>query len=79
MKAPVGASVKLYIDTRNEINIGDEIVTRSGRRYLVTHVRQQTRGIHVGRWHLRCTVLANDAIHDDPDACVHTLFWYSRG
>lgn len=79
MKAPVGADVGLYMDTAREINIGDEIVTRSGRRYLVTSVRQQLRGKAIGRWHLRCTILAPDAVHDDPDARVHMLFWYSRG
>lgn len=79
MKAPVGAQVGLYMDSLRTINVGDEVVTRTGRRYLVDNARRQAKGKHAGRQHLRCTVLAPDAIHDDPDAVVHTVYWYSRG
>lgn len=75
---PPGSEVGLFMDTRNDIDVGDEIVTRTGRRYLVVKTRRQQRGAHVGRWHLRCVVRERDAIHDDPDARVHMLWWYSR-
>src|SRR4051794_18911241 len=69
VKAPVGAEVGLYIDHRGTVDVGDEIETRSGRRYLVVKTRQQTRGQNIGRWHLRCVVLAPDA-ERDPDSRV---------
>ena len=77
MKAAVGAEVGLYIDHRGEVEVGDEIVTRSGRRDLVVQHRVQVKGIHAGRHHLRCVVLAPDA-ERDPDSRVITIWWYSR-
>ena len=75
--APPGSLVKIYMDTNREIEPGDEIQTRSGRRYEVEGVRIQTRGNHVGRKHLEVRVLAEDHPRD-PDAVVHVLWWYAR-
>lgn len=81
MKAPAGAEVGLYMDTRREIFVGDEIRTPTGRRYLVVRNRIQDRGKHLGRQHLRAVVLADDAPHAydrDPDATTHCVVWYKR-
>lgn len=76
--APPGAEVGLYWDGAGPIDVGDELVTTgTGRRYLIVAARRQTRGAHLGRWHLRAVVLAPDAPRD-PDARVHRVAWYRR-
>lgn len=75
---PPGSVVGLTFDTPRDVALGDEIVTFTGRRYLVVAVRRQTRGMHIGRWHLRCQVLEKDFVHGDSDAYVHTIRWYPR-
>lgn len=88
MTAPIGAVVSLYVDLVARVGAGDIIETESGRRYRVLVVREQTRGKHIGRQHLRCLVV--DAAVE-PDAmvyagqdgetragCVHTIRWYVR-
>ena len=77
MKAPPGRIVSLYMDTLRTIEVGDEIETRSGRRYEVQSVRVQSRGKHVGRKHLMALVLDPDHPRD-PDVTIHALWWYSR-
>lgn len=77
VKAAPGAVVGLYMDTARELEVGDEIHTRSGRRYEIASVRRQERGKHIGRWHLRCLVLAPDH-PTDPDVAVHSIWWYPR-
>lgn len=77
MKAPAGAVVSLYMDTLRLMEVGDEVRTRSGRRYEVVGLRRQERGKHKGRWHIQARVLPVE--HPlDPDVTVHTLWWYSR-
>lgn len=76
--APPGAEVRLTWDGSAYCELGDELVTATtGRRYLVVGLRQQTKGIHAGRWHLRCIVLAPDHPRD-PDSTVHRIAWYPR-
>lgn len=76
--AAPGREVGLYLDTRMPLDVGDEVVTaKTGRRYLVVKIRVQQRGVHVGRKHLRCVVLAPDAPRD-PDSRVVRISWYAR-
>ncbi len=77
MIAPAGAIVGLYYDGGVPVAVGDAIVTRSGRAYLVVEARRQERGKHVGRWHLRCEVL-EDTPGEGFAARVHPLRWYKR-
>jgi len=73
--AAPGSIVGIYYDARREVAPGDAIVTGTGRTYLVIQARRQTRGAHVGRWHLRC------AVADGPPPAgtrVHPLRWYRR-
>ena len=65
------------MDTLRTLEVGDEIQTRSGRRYEIVKVRRQERGMHTGRWHLRCVVLEPDHPRD-PDVTVHVIWWYRR-
>lgn len=88
MTAPVGAIVSLYVDLVERIGAGDIIETRTGRRYHVLEVREQQRGKHTGRQHLRGIVVDTDA---EPDVLVyagvegntrpgrvHRIRWYRR-
>ena len=81
MKAPIGASIGLYMDTPRVIERGHFIETRTGRIYLVLTVRRQAKGTHAGRWHLRCLVVkclpVNTARRSS--TVVHSLRWYKRG
>lgn len=84
--APPGAIVGLYVDLCARVLAGDLIETRSGRRYLVLHAREQQRGKHTGRQHLRCSVLAEGeelprlhVVFDDArERVVHRIRWYRR-
>lgn len=89
--ALVGTEVGLYFDTPRPVDVGHVIVNaystgRPERRaYEVTAVRQQTRGTHVGRWHLRAVVMTDtpedlEAYLADlhPDQVVHRMWWYRR-
>lgn len=50
MSAAPGREVGLYLDTLVDVAVGDELeVAHTGRRYLVTAVRVQQRGLHAGR------------------------------
>lgn len=72
--APLGAIVRLYVDLVASVSLGDAVVTRTGRTYLVVGVRVQTRGKHAGRQHLLCAIV--DEI--PPCATVHRISWYRR-
>jgi hypothetical protein len=84
--APPGAIVGLYVDLLARVYEGDLIETRSGRRYLVLHAREQQRGKHAGRQHLRCSVLAEgeepplapNELADPRERVVHRIRWYRR-
>lgn len=80
MSARIGAEVGLYLDSAKQINPGDAVVSAStGRSYLVTACREQTRGAHVGRQHLRAVVFAStDDLPADPDRAVIPFLWYAR-
>lgn len=43
MKAPLGATVRIYLDTRQDLFPGDVVETPSGRLYLIIDVRVQQR------------------------------------
>lgn len=88
MTAPIGAIVGLYVDLFAPVGTGDIIQTEAGRRYRALSVRLQKRGMHVGRQHLRCIVVDEDAEPDEmvyagPEGItragiVHTIRWYKR-
>lgn len=90
MIAPIGATVKLYVDLVAEVIPGDIIETGTGRRYGVLTVRLQERGKHRGRQHLGCVVVERDAepniratqngdgIDFEPGT-IHRIRWYVRG
>lgn len=79
MKAPAGAVVGLFVDLVARVAICDLIVTEAGRKYQVLAVREQLRGKHAGRQHLKVLVLPNDAkIEGDGPARVHVIRWYPR-
>lgn len=73
---PAGREVGLYLDTAQDIAVGDFVVTPTGRTYHLIAVRQQTRGQHVGRWHIRAVVV--DPAVPGEDDVVHRMAWYSR-
>lgn len=76
--APAGATVKLYVDTRADIEPGHEIETSTTkRRYLVIHVRRQLGGKRRGRQHLCAIVLGADD-ERAPGTVVHVIHWYRR-
>lgn len=77
MSAPIGAQVGIYYDGFADVEIGDIIRTPTGRCYLVDTNRIQQRGMHIGRQHLRCTVIAETDV--PADAEVHPIHWYPRG
>ena len=77
MTAPAGTEVGLYVDLVERVELGHVIQTQTGRRYLVTAVRVQQRGKHVGRQHLRCVVLAAEAQLGATK--LHRIRWYARG
>lgn len=74
MKAAIGSEVGLYFDTDDTIAIGDVITTGTGRAYGVIAVREQLRGKHAGRKHLRVVVLESAPV----DGVIHLLRWYKR-
>jgi len=86
MTAPAGAIVGLYVDLVARVRVGDVIETGTGRRYFVNVVREQTRGKHAGRQHLRCSVLAEgdplwnglSTTEQNPKPVVHRIRWYRR-
>lgn len=76
MKAPDGAVVGIYYDSPRDVVEGDALVTPTGRAYVVVSLRRQTRGKHVGRWHLRCLVAPAEQLADD--VVRHPIRWYRR-
>lgn len=78
MPAPIGRNVGLYYDGWvDDLAVGDFLRTATGRTYLITDLRRQTRGRHVGRYHLRCDVVPED--QPDVDDRVFPIHWYGRG
>lgn len=78
MTAPVGATVRLYVDLAISVECGDLIETTTGRRYSVLGVRVQTRGVHAGRQHLECLVVERGWLPDPPVGTLHRIKWYRR-
>lgn len=76
MKRP-GEPARLYLDSRDRIEPGDYVRTRTGRTYLVTAARVQERGKHAGRQHLQTVVMEPGHVAE-PDATVHMCYWYRR-
>lgn len=79
MTAPIGATVRIYVDLSATVKVGDLIETNSGRRrYSVLGVRVQQRGRHFGRQHLQCLVVEPDWLPDPPIGMLHRIRWYPR-
>lgn len=77
MTALAGTTVRIYVDSIARVQIGDVIETQTGRRYGIVAVREQRRGKHVGRQHLRCVVLeSGQELH--AETRVHRIGWYRR-
>ncbi len=75
VKAPIGATVRIYLDCIATISPGDAVETPSGRLYLVAGVRVQGRGKRIGRQHLTCIVAEPPA----PEGVnVIKMRWYRR-
>lgn len=78
MPAPIGANVGIYYDGWvDDLAVGDYLQTPAGRTYLITALRRQQRGMHVGRYHLRCDVVPADVLA--PEDRVFPIHWYPRG
>lgn len=77
-KAPIGAIVGITYDGSRFLDEGDILQTPSGRVYQIVALRRQTRGIHTGRWHLKCLVLGEGIDAIPPQATVYPLYWYAR-
>lgn len=83
---PPGSIVSLFYDASGtDVEPGDLVVTsRTNRTYRVVAARQQDRGMHVGRWHLRAEVLDDSAAPaavaqaERDGLAVHRLTWYPR-
>lgn len=76
MAAPIGADVSLYWDGLGPVAEDDVMRTTAGRCYRVLHARQQERGRHEGRWHLRALVI--DPADVSETDTVHSIRWYRR-
>lgn len=77
---PVGAEVRFYYDhdPGRGPQVGDALVTDTGKTYLLTHARVVARGGNAGRrTNLRAVIVAG--VHDLPEGTVvHGLAWYKR-
>ena len=75
MTAPAGAVVRLYVDTRFPLAVGEGIHTPTGRRYEILEHRVQERGKHAGRQHLVVRVMDPS----EPELERSTgIWWYAR-
>lgn len=55
------------------LEIGDGLLTSTGRTYLIVGYRVQKAGKHAGRYHLLC------AVNQPITGTTHPLVWYKRG
>ena len=78
MKAPSGAIVSIYYDSPVSVEFGHYIRTSTGRTYLVVEVRQQKKGIHRRRKHIKALVM-EEGFEIPKNSVVHPLYWYPRG
>lgn len=74
MKAPIGAIVSLYIDSLFEVSIGEFLQTPTGRLYQIVSIREQKKGQHIGRKHIKALVSEKAP----RGSKVHPIYWYSR-
>ncbi len=72
-KAQVGDVVGIHFDGRH-LEVGDALVTPTGRMYLIIERRRQEKGKRRGRQHLRCAVV--DSVPEN--ITKHPLIWYKR-
>lgn len=80
MTAPVGATVRIYVDLVERVEVDHVIQTTSGRRYRVIGVRVQQRGKHAGRQHLQCLVIERSMLVGEwIETTIHHIRWYPRG
>lgn len=77
MAAPAGALVKLYVDSRIQLDVGHVVMTQTGRRYIVQTHRVQARGKWAGiRQHITAIVMADD--EPTPLVPILEIRWYRR-
>jgi len=74
--APIGAVVKIYVDTPVPIEVGAVITTPTSRAYVVLAVRRQVTGKRRGRQHLQ--VLVADPTDLPEGGQRFLLRWYRR-
>ena len=74
MKAAIGSIVSLYYDSPRELAMGHCLITKTGRVYQIVDLHRQTRGQHVGRWHIRALV----AESIPAGSITHPIYWYRR-
>lgn len=77
LKAQPGTTVGLYLDSIDRLQKGDFVRSQTGRTYLIETVRVQARGRHIGRQHLRATVMPPDFTPEQDDT-VFDFRWYRR-
>lgn len=74
MKAAAGSVVQIYVDSMRNIQVGECLVTDTGRSYQIIEMRVQAKGVHVGRKHIRAIVF-----DQAPRGVItHPLRWYRR-
>lgn len=79
--APIGATVRIFLDTPDDVAPGHLVQTPTRRTYRVITARRQERGKNTGRWHLGCLVVGSEeATSAGPDdrRVVHHIRWYRR-
>lgn len=78
MKVPIGSVVKIGYDVGpdgdREHAEGHVPRATTGRLYLITSLRRQTRGKYAGRLHLTCAVIDKLPL----GAVTHPLVWHPR-
>lgn len=72
---PIGSEVRLTYETRELVEVGDSIVTQTGRTYLVQVARRMRSSRSPHLWALRCIV----APAPPPVGRCHHLVWWKRG
>jgi len=74
-----GDVVRIYYDSRRDVDAGDILFTPTGRCYRIVAARQQQTGKHAGRWHLTCVVLAGHVDEQPRDGERRLpIIWYRR-
>lgn len=77
---PPGTTVRFSYDAPDrDVQPGDVLFTPD--RPVLSHIesaRRQTRGVHIGRWHLTAVVLPDNVADLPADVVRHGIEWYPR-